>query len=746
MRKSVLILAMVLLLFSSCSYFETWTEADSVPAGTGTSDAYANFTGAAPSSVNATKSRYSGAVNLSWNSVSGADYYEVYRAETASSSTPSASSVSWTKVASPYSTSYYDEDVEDGVFYAYRVRARSESQIAVIGSYSSVAVGWTLSAPSGLSATKGESEEYIEITWESGVASAIKGYKLEWSTTGYDGDWTVAVPSGSDAEDYTITPSATTFIFYPYSKYRGRSIYFRMSTVSTSGKLSDASSSVLGYTYDEETAPSAPESFAASKGLYTSSIVLEWKEQYNSDGDDLDWEILRSSSSGESDKTIYSTLKGKDEPEVDDGMMYYTDTASLSEGVTYSYTIRAINDGINGSVSTADGYLLSPPGFEDGYGIEEGSDSSYGFSFTLSSAVGEEEHEDLWTYVVYGSADGSSWSEYSSVAAAAEDKSFFYSYDGESNDFEYFKALTVSTEDGSDGTSGFSGVISFTAPAAASGYSLSDNLYLSNLEADSSGNYPLVAILDEDEDVEYYNVRVWSSEPSSASDTPESTATAYPEAYSDGVVALYDIVENPVTGWTYYVAVQGVDKLGREGSWSKVDSGYAAITDEKLVIIMQAFATKPWAYIGQPIISEAPWGSAELSAYWDESEIYKKVKAQGLSSVGSATQSGFISGSMYYSTTVSGTLQGVVTFILNSYKDVEFIAVTGENVMEVNISGNGSTTGSYTIEGLYPATVTVSSDKMKIVNNDAEGYYEVKQSGRSQADVAVNTSYEGQTI
>lgn len=748
MKRCLLIALALMLLLAACSDWEFWSEADSVSTGTGTTGGYVKFTGGAPSSFSATKAMYGDSVNLTWSSVTAADYYEVFRMEVSSSSVPDADDSGWagTVYATVSSTSYNDTDVEAGCYYAYRVRARSYSELTTIGDYSSISVGWTLSPPASLSATKGDSSSVITISWTGLEASTIKGYEIQWSTARESG-WSTLT---------SVTASAASYSYSPSSRYSGQALYFRLYSISRNGSYSDASDVVLGYTYDEENSPDAYE-LTVSEGLYSSYVSLEWEADEDTT---YEWGILRSSST-ESDTEIYYGSLSDDE-----GVYSYLDT-SAEPGVEYSYTVYAVairsgNEYYGTASDYTSGYLLSPPGIASGYGVTEGDGTyGHGFSFTLTAAPGESSHSSDWTYEVSGSEDGENWTVYETLSTS-DDKSIYYPYDGDSNPYIYFTTRTLSSASEGDSASAYYhetsynsyAPLSFPAPATPSGFSVSENLYTSSLTADDAGNYPLVVTVDEDSSVVFYNVKVWDSEPSSVDDEAYQTLTLYPETDS-GVSVLTIEVDQMITGWTYFVSVQGEDYFGRQSEWSSVKSGYGAITDAKLMLLMQVYATKSWSYVGQPIMTDGPWGSEELNTKWKNSDIAKKVNAAGLSSIGSSSQSGIVSGALNYSTTASysGGISGVVNFTYTNYCDIydevrdePFFVITGWNTMNVDLSASGSTEAEYELDGLFPAEVLVTNDTMKIVNDDAVGYYLVTQSGRSTGQVYVYTEYDDITI
>ena len=750
----LILISLFIVLFASCN-LSIWDD-DSIDYGTGTGETSSSldFTGTAPTAVFATKASNSSRIIISWNGVNGADYYEVYRAD-AGSTEVDEESLEWERLAdAPTGTSYTDSDVEVGKVYAYRVRARSFSIVDLIGSFSDITFGWLLAAPSDLTATQGESEEYIRLQWSS--LENIRGYRIQWSTTGYDGDWNTATPTSLDADDYIISWNTNTFDFYPDTQYYGQSIFFRIVSVSYSGESSDPSSRRVGYTRIPG-APSAPVDFTASRGDSLTSITLSWEAMYPDDGstDHFDWEIYRYSQ-GESERRIYSTVAGNDQPAESGGRMSYVDTSNLKPGVEYSYSVRAIGkvNGVtaNGDPSVTTGFLLSPPTI-DPASVNILQNPSR-FTFTIVDALGaaDEGHSD-WKYVVYGRSDASNgtWTNILEIPVSESERTVEFEYSSEARSisggatsYEYF---TVATWNGSqlsaylcDTELGGYEVISFGRPEAPDSYNVSDNLYASGMTA-SGGIYPVVVTMKIDNRVDYYNVRIWTTEPASIDTEGYIEKTATHSEYANGEdMAILNDLYTPDFGRQCWIAIQGVDKIGRVGEWSKIDSGYSALTGAKLIQVMQVYCLKPWEYIDTTLLTQYP-GSNEINQIWEKSEIYSKVSQAGTGSLtldGPVVQESALKdgGTITYTATISSSLGGYVTFQYKNFGETAFMKINGSYAMDVDRNGTGSCTGAITITGWYPASIgfeNISVESQKFV-----GTYTVTQQGRAVDSVDPN--------
>ena len=87
MKRNHMLFAMILLLagsliLTSCRWDIWGNSPHDYGKGTGSTSSSLLYTGTAPSFVTATQARYSDKIVISWNAVTGADYYEVFRAVT----------------------------------------------------------------------------------------------------------------------------------------------------------------------------------------------------------------------------------------------------------------------------------------------------------------------------------------------------------------------------------------------------------------------------------------------------------------------------------------------------------------------------------------------------------------------------------------------------------------------------------------------------------------------------------------
>jgi predicted secreted protein len=158
----------------------------------------------APTGVSASDGAYTDHVRVTWNSVSGATGYEVWRST--SSSSGSASKLG------DYTSPFDDSSAIPGTTYYYWVKASntcgtSDFSSSDSGYASSCAVP---SVPTSVSATDGTYNDHIRVTWD--LASGATGYEVWRNTSNNSG-------SASKLGDYTSPfddSSVTTGTMYYY--------------------------------------------------------------------------------------------------------------------------------------------------------------------------------------------------------------------------------------------------------------------------------------------------------------------------------------------------------------------------------------------------------------------------------------------------------------------------------------------------------------------------------------------------
>lgn len=747
-----LILLSVLLLMMLCSCrWDIWGQSPTDYGKGSASLSYAyKFKGDSPKNVYASKALYKDSIQVSWDPVDGASYYVVYRATSDKLVTSEAdkAALTYQPVTGLRLDSHYtDHSVESDKYYYYRISARSQVYRSVIGADSSIVTGWILQSPSSFTAAQAESESDIELIWD--IVPRVSKYNVYYSRDGYSFDLVESVPNSSNNE--------ISYLYYPKTDLKefGVSLYFKVTSVAASGQETDIlnTSSKIGYTFVQG-APREPKELSATRGKFTDQIEISWEAMYGKDIDgkqeDYDWEIYRSAD-GSNQTRIFSTSSpdnggfGNAKPIADtDGRMTVVDSSNLKQGVVYTYTVFAIgkiydstdNTGntyerSNGKSAVCDGFLLSPPTIATAEIVTpetEGNERGItGFKITFEDALGATDSpmtEALhgateWRYQLKGRSqldkNGAqlNWADIPGVSIInaggnADSRTLWIPYDVEHGWMDQFTVYTLSNTLSSDGYDEvMNAPMGVPLPTVPEGFNATDNQWYSGLTANSLGVYPVCVTVKADDRIQSYNIEYWEGG-NIQTDVKHVLNDQCFETQGSSTKVLYNVgIPSIGQKWTY--RIQGVDKLGRPGEWSDMDTGYGAITGELFIKYIQVYCLKPWEYLNTVYLTPVQ------NTKWSNSSIYGYIKQAGTGSLGTATENGTSSGSIKYSAVVQG-LGGRVSFTYNKFSEVDYMYSTGSYTMNVNMSGTGSCDGALTVGGMYPASIdfgpiSVSSQK-----------------------------------
>lgn len=214
--------------------------------------------GSKPSTPADLKAQASGScIALSWNGVSTASSYIVYRSTSASGT--------YSELTETTHTYTSDCNVSSGVTYYYKVASKNSYGVSSMSSYVSASIGGSSttkpSAPTELTAT--QNGDIIQLTWKA-VSNATK-YYIYRSTSAYSG--------------YTaIDESYTNSFDDNYAFMSGTTYYYKVSAVNIAGESSQ--SSYASCTYERIVAPCGPMQVSVEPGY--SQTVFKWQIQSGS--------------------------------------------------------------------------------------------------------------------------------------------------------------------------------------------------------------------------------------------------------------------------------------------------------------------------------------------------------------------------------------------------------------------------------------------------------------------------------
>ena len=322
-----------------------------------------------------------GRPTLTWNAVSGAAKYEVYRARSLNGDYIKYSTVTGTSYTN---TSY----IENGNTYYYKVRAlKSDGTAGAWSSVVSVTYKQTLSAPAVTGGNDAQGRPTLK--WNA-VTGAAK-YEV-YRARSKDGDY--------------IKYSTVTGTSYTNTSYieNGNTYYYKVRALKSDG-TAGAWSSIVAVTYKQTLSAPAVTGGNDAQGRPT----LTWKAVTGA----AKYEVYRARSrSGEYIK--YSTVTGTS----------YTNTSYIENGNTYYYKVRALkSDGTAGAwssvVSVTYKQTLSAPA------VTGGNDAQGRPTLTWNAVSGAAKYEVYrarskdGTYTKYSTTTGTAYTNSSYLTSGA---------------------------------------------------------------------------------------------------------------------------------------------------------------------------------------------------------------------------------------------------------------------------------------------------------------------------------------
>ena len=262
----------------------------------------AQVTGVIASDGNSTSS-----ITVSWNAVSDAVHYHVFRSATLSGA--------YTMIADDVTVlTYTDSSGLDATqHWYYKVSAVNA---AGEGAQSTADDGWVIvSAPTGVSATQGTYDDSIRISWSASVGAT--GYNVYSSTT-QNGTYSKLTASPISASSYDDPD-----ILIP-GHY-----WYKITAVNGDGE-GGYSSSVEGWPLDDGGVIATPANVVATQGSFTNKVTITW----NSVSEAVYYNVYRSTSAG----GTYTMINGSNITSAT-----YEDS-TVSCAIHYFYRVTAVND------------------------------------------------------------------------------------------------------------------------------------------------------------------------------------------------------------------------------------------------------------------------------------------------------------------------------------------------------------------------------------------------------------------
>lgn len=254
-----------------------------------------------------------GGTNIKWNAVSGASGYAVYR---------KASGGSWATIGTTESSNYTDTDrLTDGGSYYYTVRAYTgDAAAAADNKYDSRY--WSYFDTTGIKAL------HINVPVLLSTSTAQSGIKVSWTAVGEASGY--AVYRKTAGGSWGMIATTTSASYTDLDGMKNNAVYYY---------------TVRAYKGNADTAKKnkySPQYWsgyddAGVQGKYISSPVLK-SEKVSASGRTISWNPV----SGATGYAVYRKVSGGSWSTIDTTTSTsYTDTAKLTNGKTYYYTVRA---------------------------------------------------------------------------------------------------------------------------------------------------------------------------------------------------------------------------------------------------------------------------------------------------------------------------------------------------------------------------------------------------------------------
>lgn len=272
-----------------------------------------------PTGIIASDGTFTDRVQVTWNPVSVASNYQVYRADSATGNK--------TLLGTTASSTYNDFTAIQGNTYWYWVKACNTSGCS---DYSSADTGYALlpvpSAPTGLTASDGTFTDRVELTWDA--TQLATSYQVHRATSETGTKTQLGSPTSNSFTD-TIAVQGTTYWYW-------------VKACNASG-CSDFSANDTGYALLP--IPVIPSGVNATDGTYTDRVDISWNASDRATG----YQVFRSETvAGEKIQIGTPASNG------------YSDM-TITPGTTYWYWIKSCNSSGCSDFSQGDtGYAMLP--------------------------------------------------------------------------------------------------------------------------------------------------------------------------------------------------------------------------------------------------------------------------------------------------------------------------------------------------------------------------------------------------
>lgn len=664
-----------------------------------------------PTQVLVSQGRYSGVIKIHWDEVPYANSYRIERAVVEPDSSTGAYKVPEEgdfKVLSKYvySNNYIDTILSNPSYtnkeystrYYYRISAENIPKGLESSDFTEInaaTCGWLLPPSSSIEAGKGDSSEYIQLSWNP-VPLANK-YII------YRGEKENGL--GMEFLD-SVTGNTCTYKNVLASNEKGIEFYYKICAELSDGSQSAFTGLALGYSA-KEGAPTAPQNIKVTngKGVSKKSLEITWDAITSHPAGGKTYDVKYSVYRTSSVDSIYTLVRNN----ITTGKV--TDESLLKPGIKYYYYVQTIAtnpsdtiDILKSSFSKtgpdmpdeAVGWLLSPPSNCE---VTDSTDASKSV-VRWTPAVGYESVDYMYNIYSIDTLDGVPQLLVHDIQPDTDitlGEDGYYSLEVEKKPF--YRISTINEAEGS--VESDYGTIIAPCPAAPVNVNATktDSLGgLANFNANTNGVYPVKITWSKPAGENPYGYYVYRST------KPDSSFRKITDEPVTDALSFIDENETARAGTYYYYKVVSLNVLmqGKNANDQSIDtSGYGALTRDQ------------WL---------REYNKTIMSSQHKKSGL-KLMHKDGTSALGSETISGEVCGTCSYDASMAGLGARIIIYY-NKYCDFYvnddpafgyYFIVTGNTNTSANMSANGSMDGKNVagVEGMYPGYAIYDNIQIK---------------------------------
>lgn len=690
-----------------------------------------------PKQLLVSKGMFSGTIKLHWDEVPYATSYRVERAvvmpdsETGTVALPEEGDFEIINKY-VYSNNYSDiilsspgsQNEQYDRLYYYRVSAENIKQGLESSDFTRIsdeACGWLLRPPAAIEADKGESMDYITVSWDNVQNAAY--YQV----------WRGEKPNGLGMELLDTVRGNKTFYKNELSAAeRGIEFYYKVCAVLSNGSASAFTGLALGYSA-KDGAPLSPTGVQVEggKGEYTDHLTVKWNTVSHPKST-VKYAVYRTADTDSIYTLVSNGVTGTslvDSSLLRTGVKYYYYVQTIATVTEGEKTGEVLKSGFSKTGPDSDepavGWLLSPPSNCE---VVETTDSSK-VLIRWNPAVGYEDPDVNYFYNIYASDsinfdDSTLAGNHLGTSLLVQDADGYYLYETDRRAF--YQITTINSQ----GVESVPGPVIAPSPMAPKNVTASKTSSLGGLgsySANTNGVYPVKITWEAPQGDNPAGYHIYRST------KPDSS---FKKINDESVSAGLEFIDNNETarpGTIYYYKVVSLNLLGQGKNGNlqnEASRGYGALTRDQ------------W------------FREYNRTAKKSQTKLTLMHKSNDMDKLGEETINGDLSGTLSYKAEVKGFGARIVMHYTN-YSDFYiantpalgvYFFINGDTNTTANMSANGNMDGTVTADtrGMYPGYAKY--DNLEIKGGGAGGGYYVVCTKDKNGSVVLNEGNVSWTV